>query len=109
MSDYKDRGIMKWAPFDALTGQRDILEELLYNINKKEKTTLSDDENNEINSALLDAFNNKKTISIQYYSDGYSYTTFGIIKKIDTINKVIILNTDEKVLIDDILDARLTR
>ena len=35
MSNYKDRGIMKWAPFDALTGHGTMLEDMIYNINKK--------------------------------------------------------------------------
>ena len=44
MSEYKDRGIVKWAPFDALIGHSAMLENMIYNLSKKQKNSLSDDE-----------------------------------------------------------------
>ena len=109
MSEYKDRGIVKWAPFDALTGHGDMLEELIFNINKKEKNILSDDECDELNSTVSNAFNNQKTISIEYYNNGYSYQTFGLIKKLDSVKKIILMETGESIHFDDVLKAKLLR
>jgi len=103
MSEYKDRGIMKWAPFDALDGHGTMLEEMIYNINKKEKNAISDDEYEEINKAVNEAIEKDKFISIDYYFDGYTYSTFGKIKKIDIVKKQIELNTLETVDFDSIL------
>ena len=109
MSNYKDRGIMKWAPFDALTGHGTMLEDMIYNINKKQKAELSDDEYKEINDTIKEALNSNKQISIDYYNDGYSFTTFGKIKKIDEINKLIKLDTEETIPFDDVLQIKLMR
>ena len=109
MSEYKDRGIMKWAPFDALSGHGAMLEDLIFNFNKKQKTILSDDEYEELNQTVLNAFNNQKNISIEYYNDGYSYQTFGIIKKLDCVKKVIKMETGETINFDDVLKAKILR
>ena len=109
MSNYKDRGIMKWAPFDALTGHGTMLEDMIYNINKKQKAELSDDEYKEINDTIKEALSTNKQISIDYYNDGYSFTTFGKIKKIDEINKLIKLDTEETIPFDDVLQIKLMR
>ena len=103
MGNYKDRGIMKWAPFESLDGRQDVLEELIFNLGKKNITTLSNDA-----LALMDenakyAVENNKNVSITYYSDGYTYSTIGKINKIDQINKTILLDTNEKISVDDVL------
>lgn len=109
MSNYKDRGIMKWAPFDALTGHGTMLEDMIYNINKKQKAELSEDEYKEINEAVSEATRQDKQISLEYYNDGYSFTTFGKIKKIDEINKIIKLDTDEIIPFEDVLQIKIMR
>ena len=109
MSNYKDRGIMKWAPFDALTGHGDMLEDMIYNINKKQKQELSDDEYQELNETIKEALESNKQISIEYYDNGYSFTTFGRIKKLDTINKQIKLDTEETIPFEDVLQIRIMR
>lgn len=109
MSNYKDRGIMKWAPFDALTGHGAMLEDMIYNINKKQKQELSDDEYEELNETTKEALETDKQISIEYYDNGYSFTTFGKIKKLDTINKQIKLDTEEAIPFEDVLQIRIMR
>ena len=109
MSNYKDRGIMKWAPFDALTGHGTMLEEMIYNINKKEKQELSDDEYQELNETIKEAIDSNKQVSIEYYNDGYSFVTFGKIKKLDSTNKKIKLNTEETIPFEDVLQIKIMR
>ena len=103
MSNYKDRGILKWAPFDALEGHGTMLEEMIYNLAKKEKQELSDDSYKEMNEEINKALKNNKSLVVTYYNNGYTLTTFGKIKKIDEINKKLLLDTEENIDFDSIL------
>jgi len=107
MSNYHDRGIIKWSPFDALSGRDEVLQKLLYELYKTQKATLSDDETQEMNKTLDKAYKNDKQIAVEYYYDGYTYQTFGKIKKIDATNKTIVLDTLESFNVDDILDIKI--
>lgn len=107
MSEYRDRGIVKWAPFDALTGHSAMLENMIYNLSKKQKNSLSDDEYEDINRIVIEAFDSKKIVSIDYFVEGYTYTTFGIIKKLNSVKKELKLDTDETILFDSIIGIRM--
>ena len=109
MSNYKDRGILKWAPFDALSSQKSILEDLIYNLEKKDKSILSEDENEELNETIKKALQENKNVSIDYYNDGYVYSTYGKIKKINSVKKIIIMDTEEEIYCEDILEIKITR
>ena len=106
MSNYKDRGLIKWAPFDALTGHSSMLEDMIYNLSKKEKNTLSDDEYQEINNNILEAYEKHKTIYIDYFEEGYTFSTFGIIKQLNSVKKELILDTGETINFDSIIGTR---
>ena len=109
MSNYHDRGIIKWSPFDALSGRDAVLEKLLYELYKTQKATISDDEIEELNNTIKIALENDKQIAVEYYYDGYTYQTFGKIKKIDEISKTILLDTLELFSVDDISDIKIVR
>ncbi|PKK98215.1 MAG: hypothetical protein CVV57_08090 [Tenericutes bacterium HGW-Tenericutes-2] len=104
---YVDRGIIKWAPFDALVGYHSMIKELKYRLGKKEKPILSDDQYEEMNRKLQLALNQNLEIEIEYYTDGYMRSTFGRIKKIDWIYQIIILSTFEKIDAKNILEIYL--
>ncbi|MFA5471483.1 MAG: YolD-like family protein [Acholeplasmataceae bacterium] len=97
MHKYVDRGIIKWAPFDALVGYSSLLSELRYKLGKKERPILSDDQYEELNRKLNFAFHHKIDIEVEYYMDGYIKSSYGMIKKLDFIHKLIILSTYEKI------------
>lgn len=101
---YKDRGIIKWAPFDALNGFHEALRLHKYNINKKERPILSEDQFTTMNVTLMESLRNKSEIEIYYFEDGYIKNIFGHIKKIDYIFKNISLDNNIKIEIDDIVD-----
>ena len=109
MSNYHDRGIIKWSPFDALSGRDAVLEKLLYELYKIQKSTLSEDEIEDLNKTLKKAVDENKQTAVEYYYDGYTYQTFGKIKKVDNINRTITLDTLETFSVDDILDIRIVR
>ncbi len=103
MGNYKDRGILKWTPFESLDGRQNTLEDYIFNIGKKEISQISSDEEEEIDKNLKIALAENKIVSITYYFDGYTYTTLGKIHKIDLINKTILLDTEEVISMDDLL------
>ncbi|MDX9690966.1 MAG: YolD-like family protein [Acholeplasmataceae bacterium] len=104
---YVDRGIIKWAPFDALVGFHGILSEMRHQMFKTDKPTLSDDQFQELNQKLNLAFQLQLEVHIVYFADGYTKTTFGMIKKIDWIQHLIIFSHFEKISAEDILDITI--
>jgi len=106
---YKDRGIIKWAPFDALSGLNEMVLGLINKKGKRDKPILSEDKLNELDLILKDAIRDNNEIMIDYYLDGYIKTTYGVIKKIDEIEKLIHLNTNEKLSVNDIVDMELLK
>lgn len=89
---YKDRGIIKWAPFDSLTGFNERLNELKYQIGKNEKPVLSEDQLYLIDLTIKEAINDNKEIAIEYYEDGYIKTMYGYVKNVNLIYKNVILH-----------------
>jgi hypothetical protein len=104
---YVDRGIIKWAPFDALVGHHSMIEELKHRLGKKDKPILSDDQYEILNRALMLAASHHLEIEINYYSNGYLKNTFGYIKKIDWISKTILLSTYEKIHAKDLIELNI--
>jgi len=96
-NSYVDRGIIKWAPFDALVGYNQMIRELKLSLGKKDIPLLSDDQLEELNRNLHIAYNNQLEISIHYYQLGYIKETYGKIKKIDWIHQFIVLSNLEKI------------
>lgn len=104
---YKDRGIIKWQPFDALTGFRDSINNMIYKNNKKEKKILLEDKLEEMDYIIKEARAYKKEVSLEYYEDGYYKIMYGFIKKVDFINKKVILNNNIDIIITNITDITI--
>ncbi|HKL94809.1 MAG TPA: YolD-like family protein [Haploplasma sp.] len=105
MSDiYVDRGLIKWAPFDALTGIDNLLNEIRYRNNKIAKPTLSQDLIESINYELQEAYELNKEIQVNYFSDGYIKDTYGFIKRFDQYDALLYLNNGMKLKLDDIIN-----
>lgn len=102
---YKDRGLMKWAPFDALTGIDNLLNEIRYRRNKIDKPLLSDDQIEEINRTLVKCIHFNNEVTISYFSDGYIKETFCLIKRIDKIENLIYTNSNEIIHMNDLLNV----
>ncbi len=69
-TSYQDRGIIKWAPFDALVGYHSLLKELRHRLGKSERPILSDDQYEEFNRKLNMSWVKKQLIIIHYFEDG---------------------------------------
>ena len=101
----------QFAPFAALTGYDESIEEAGRIV--ENKITLGIDKTNEINEKLTflaSQLINKPQISITYFKKdrlkrGGKYISItGIINKIDTTNRKILINKTEKIDLDDIID-----
>lgn len=104
----------QFAPFAALNGYENALEETLRKT--RDKTILSEEMKNEINDKLLvinSNINKKPTITITYYipddkkRGGNYHTITNSIKRIDLDNNKIVFTDNTKILIDDIFDINL--
>ncbi len=93
--DNFDRGLIKWVPFDALTGFKSALIELKNKRLTKAKPILSEDQNEILNNKLKLVFEYELTCDLYYYSDGGIEFLSGKIKKIDFINKAIVINNKQ--------------
>jgi len=102
-STYIDRGIIKWAAFDALNGYHTMLKEMQYRLGKKSRPILSDDDYEILNQNIKTAITFEKEVEVQYYQNGYILSTYGKIKKLDFVNKTVILSTYERIPADDIV------
>lgn len=103
-SQYIDRGIIKWAPFDALVGYGAMIREMKLRLGKKDKPILSDDQYEELNRKLSLAVLQGIDVEIEYFFEGYIRTTFGKIRKLDPIQGWIILDTFERINASNITD-----
>ena len=101
----KDRGMIKWMPFNSVINTKEVLSSILKEKARKRKPIISDDEIKQLEKSIIDAFYMQTTISITYYKGGYTYKYTGKIKKIDSINKLIYLN-NLKLLFNQIIDVK---
>ena len=101
----------QFAPFAALTGYDESIEEASRIVDNK--ITLGIDKTDEINEKLTflaSQLINKPQISITYFKkdklkEGGKYISItGVITKIDTTNRRILINKTEKIDLDDIID-----
>ena len=95
-----DRGIIKWLPFDALTGYKKAIYNLKLRRSKIDKPTLSVDQLETLNNKLTETYEKNITTTIYFYKKGLIYYVVGTIKKIDYLYKKIKvenswLNADE--------------
>lgn len=106
-SYYHDRGIIKWAAFDALSGFNPMLKEMKHRLNKSYKPILSEDDFENMNLLLQEAILDNLEVAITYFENGYSKITFGKVKKLDYVSKNITLTTQETINAIDILNINL--
>ena len=97
MNSYQDRGIIKWMPFDALSGFGQLIYELTHTHLKKTPPMLLDDQLNELDYLLQEAFRHKRELTMIYYKNHAYIQTTAWIRSLDFIHKTINLSTGERV------------
>lgn len=91
---YKDRGIMKWAPFDALSGFTKLIGELKHNRNKVERPIFTQDVLDEFTITINEAMTTNVDVEIEYYEDGYFKKNVCKIRAVNMLLKTIILESN---------------
>lgn len=86
---YRDRKMMKWLPFGALTEQGDYLQALFEKRNQQPKPTLLDDAITEMNYLLEEAVAMHIPITITYFQHHRYHTITGIVEVVDFLSKTI--------------------
>lgn len=88
-----DRGMIKWAPFNSVISNKEIIRTIQKEKAKVKMPYLSDEQKENIEHLLLEAFYEKRNILIEYYYDGKIIKADGTIKKIDsTFHKIYFNN-----------------
>ena len=84
----------KWAPYAAVADGHGMINEVLSKRNKVEMPILSEDQIQEIESKIYEAFHNNDLVRIKFYKDGRFVVKEGKIKDIDKYGRKIILFPD---------------
>ncbi len=103
----KDRGIIKWLPFDSLVNSKSVVESILYEKRKVKKPILSKEQMEEIEEKLIEAFYEQEKVTLKIYKSGYIKSITSTILSIDTTYKKIILANQDKILFNQIVDISL--
>ena len=99
-----DRGMKKWAPYKALIEQEPILNKLRKEKTKVDKPRISSDEAENINDILVNYHGEE--LEIQYYRDGYVFNKVITIRKIDVLNKKLLINQQGVIYFNEIVSLR---
>lgn len=82
---------MKWMPFNALLEQGDHIGDMLRGREQIEMPTLSDDQHQELNYQIEEAYLLQKKITVSYF-DSHKYKDItGHITTIDVQNKLLFI------------------
>ena len=99
----KDRGIIKWLPFDSLVNSKSVVESILYEKRKVKKPILSLEQMEEIEKKLIEAFYEQEKITLQIYKNGYIKSITSTIASMDGTYKKITLATNDTILFSQIV------
>jgi len=86
----KGRGMVKWAPFAALTPQFEGIREMIKEQNKVTRPILTTEEKERIENMLLCSLLTEEEILITYYEDGYLLSSYMTVVDIDPPNSGVI-------------------
>ncbi len=103
----KDRGMIKWMPFNSLMNGKTIINNLINEKSKVQMPTLSEDEKRELENNIINAYYTKDKVIITYYKNGYLLKTKSYIKKIDYTYKIIYLENNINLLFRQITNIIL--
>ena len=92
MKDNYDRGIIKWQPFNSLFNASIIINDINIEKNKESCPILSEDQLENIEDTIKDAYILKQDVDIKYFYDGNIIEKSGKINYLDMQKKNICLS-----------------
>lgn len=103
----EDRGMMKWNPFYSVMSEAEIRS----SVDKKvvnEKPEFSEDQINELEEKIVDAYDNGYLVNIHLYDKYNDIYINGLITKLDPLNKAIYINK-KPIKFTDILEIEVIK
>ena len=100
-----DRGIKKWAPYKTLSEQDFTLKNHKEKEERIEKPIVSNELAEEINEILVNYHG--ECLNIKYYKNGKVLEYKGIIKKIDTYERKLVLVPKRTIMISEIVSIEI--
>lgn len=101
----KDRGMKKWAPYKSLIEQEEYLAKMYEENEKIEKPKISEEVAEEINNILINY--GGEEIIVGYYRNRKINEKEGIIKKIDLLEKKIIIYPKTGIYFNEIISLKI--
>ena len=102
-----ERGMKKWAPYKSLIEQEKYLKKVHDDNNKKEKPQLSSEAAELINEILVNYAGEELVVS--YWRNNKTNTISTILRKIDPINKKIVLPDRKTILFSELIKLEKVR
>jgi len=97
-----DRGMKKWAPYKSLIEQDNFLNDMRHDKNKITKPKLSNEQAEEIDRVLREYHG--ELLRMRYYRNGDIKEIRQTIKKIDTVERIVI-GSELKIALKDLLEV----
>ncbi len=97
-----DRGMIKWQPFNSVINNKEVINSLLKEKNKKSKPIMSEEEINFLEEKIVNFYYTQTEVNVTYYKNGYLLNIKGKIKKIDQVYKMIYIKS-QKLLFNQII------
>ncbi len=94
-----------WMPFNAVCDGTSLVDMIEKEKSRFKKPTLSEEQLEDIQDKIITAYNNEEVINIKYYNSGYLYQVKNIIKKIDEIDKKIVLKNGKVIFFSQIINV----
>ncbi|WP_416826830.1 YolD-like family protein [Ectobacillus polymachus] len=88
-----ERGMKKWAAFQAITPQFEGVKRIIQEQQKAVRPILDENKIDEINRTLAQAYNKKLAISVTYYNNGFFHQYEGWLENISTVYRCIEVKT----------------
>lgn len=104
---YKDRGIIKWAPFDSLSTFQEEISNLHYELDKVGMPVLSEDQLSTIDELLKEIIEKDIEANIVYYENGYHKNIYSKISKVDLLEDKLFISKDFYINLKDIIKLEI--
>ncbi|MGR5983417.1 YolD-like family protein [Bacillus cereus] len=105
----KGRGMIKWQPFASMPEQFAGIKDIMGELNKVAKPTLTQDTKERIERALIDSMQRQEDILISFYRDGFISNMYITVMRIDlhtnTVHCTDAFNLHTDFKFDEIVDV----
>lgn len=103
----RDRGMIKWVPFDSVTSSKQVVQAILKKKEYVAKPCLSEEQMEEMERRLQEAFHNQVIVHVSYYYRGKILCKDSLILSIQKNEKGIIFQDHTILYFDQILKVSI--